>query len=67
MVSIALHCTPETVCQFYFNKKILIETKILWGAWVAQSVRHPAVDFGSGHHLMVVETEPRCQSLWVLH
>ena len=24
-----------------------------WGAWVAQSVKHPTVDFGSGHDLRV--------------
>ena len=28
-------------------------------AWVAQSVERPALDFGSGHELMVCEFEPR--------
>ena len=29
------------------------------GAWVAQSVNHPTVDFSSDHDLMVHEFEPR--------
>ena len=28
------------------------------GAWVAQSVDHPTLGFGSGHDLMVFEFEP---------
>ena len=28
------------------------------GTWVAQLVKHPALDFGSGHDLMVGEIEP---------
>ena len=28
------------------------------GTWVAQSVKHPALDFGSGHDLPVREFEP---------
>ena len=28
------------------------------GAWVAQSVKHPTLDFGSGHDLTVCEFEP---------
>ena len=28
------------------------------GAWVAQSVRHPTLDFGSGHHFRVVRSSP---------
>ena len=28
------------------------------GAWVAQSVEHPTLDFGSGHDLMVCEIKP---------
>ena len=30
----------------------------LWGAWVAQSVKHLTLDFGSGHDLLVHEFEP---------
>ena len=30
----------------------------LTGAWVAQSVEHPTLDFGSGHGLMVPMMEP---------
>ena len=29
------------------------------GAWVAQSVKRPALDFGSGHDLTVRGFEPR--------
>jgi len=29
-----------------------------WGAWVAQSVKHPTLDFGSGHELRVVSSSP---------
>ena len=29
------------------------------GAWVAQSVKCPTLDLGSGHDLMVSEFEPR--------
>ena len=29
------------------------------GGWVAQSVKHPTVDFGPGHDLMTCEFEPR--------
>jgi len=25
-----------------------------WDAWVAQSVKHPTLDFGSGHDLRIV-------------
>ena len=28
------------------------------GAWVAQLVKHPTLDFSSGHDLMVHEFEP---------
>ena len=29
-----------------------------WGAWVAQSVEHPTLDFGSGHDLRLVKSSP---------
>ena len=31
---------------------------MIWGAWVAQSVKRPTFDFGSGHGLTVRELEP---------
>ena len=34
------------------------------GAWVAQSVRCPTLDFGSGHDLKVGEFEPRTELAW---
>ena len=33
------------------------------GAWVAQSVKRPTLDFGSGHDLVVHEFEPHV-GLW---
>ena len=38
--------------------------RLFGGAWVAQSVRHLALDFGSGHDLMVHEIEPQVRSAW---
>ena len=29
------------------------------GAWIAQSVEHPTLDFGSGHDLSVVGSSPK--------
>ena len=37
----------------------VVEVQKMRGAWVAQSVEHPTLDFGSGHDLMVCEFEPR--------
>ena len=28
------------------------------GAWVAQSVKYPTLDFSSGHHLMICKFKP---------
>ena len=30
-----------------------------WGTWVAQLAKHPTLDSGSGHDLMVCEFEPQ--------
>ena len=35
----------------------------LWGAWVAQSVKYPTLDFGSGDDLTVHEFESHVE-LW---
>ena len=35
--------------------KMMWRNLIKWGAWVSQSVRHPTLDFSSGHNLMVHE------------
>jgi len=32
------------------------------GAWMAQSVKHPTLDFGSGHSLRGCEIEPLASS-----
>ena len=34
------------------------------GAWVAQSIKRPTLDFGSGHDARVCEIEPH---VWALH
>ena len=34
------------------------KTPLPWGAWVAQSVKHPILGFGSGHDLKVHEFKP---------
>ena len=36
----------------------VICTKSLLRTWVAQSVKHQTLDFGSGHDLMICEFEP---------
>ena len=38
--------------------KIFFFRKRNWGAWVAQSVKHLALGFGSGHGLNVHEFKP---------
>lgn len=47
---------------FFFTTSISVTIKIFlsWGIWVAQSVTHPAPDFGLGHDLWVVG----CWALW---
>ena len=35
-----------------------IKTVTIWGTWVVQSVKHPTIDFSSGHDLTVFEIEP---------
>ena len=37
--------------------------KIAGVAWVAQSVKHPTFDFGSGHNLRVVRSKPPTELL----
>ena len=36
----------------------LVVKKKSWGVWVAQCIKCPILDFGSGHDLMVGEVEP---------
>ena len=37
---------------------LLFKKLLSQGAWVAQSVKHPALGFSSGHYLMVVGLSP---------
>ena len=34
-----------------------------WGTWVAQSVKHPTLDLGSGHDLTVCGFKPHIRSV----
>ena len=43
------------ICWRAFNLKVLR----WWGAWVAQMVKGPSLDFHAGHDLTVPEFEPR--------
>ena len=43
---VLVHFTGKRFCGF-------------WGSWVAQSVKHLTLNFGSGHDAKVVEFEPR--------
>ena len=46
--------------QFYtYYLPSFIKLPKSWSAWVAQLVKHPTLDLGSGHDLMVFEIEPR--------
>ena len=38
------------------------KNRSLRGAWVAQSVKHPTLDLGSGHDLMVLRSRPASSS-----
>ena len=38
--------------------RTLVNKQLEWGIWVAQLVKHPTHDFGSGHDLTVPEFEP---------
>ena len=40
--------------------------KRLQSTWVAQSVEHPTLDFGSGHDIMVCDIEPHVRILNLL-
>ena len=43
----------------YFFLKMISK----WGAWVAQSVEHPTLDFGSGHDPRVMRSSPTLGSV----
>ena len=40
------------------HKYLLLEYSKAGGTWVAQSVKHLTLDFGSGHDLMVYDIKP---------
>ena len=47
------------VNAFFRDLCVVSETQVKsWGAWVAQSLKHPTLDLGSGHNLTVHEFEP---------
>ena len=41
----------------------LIKSKNFKGAWVAQLVKHPTLDFSSGHDLRVLRWSPMSDSM----
>ena len=62
-ISISLHFISSmnllTFCVTFVNFLLLLRMLGPRGTWVAQSVKRPTLDFGSGHDLMVCEFEPR--------
>ena len=63
-------CSEQGVCRWRGAAQALNELlvsladtniykEMFWGTWVAQSVKCPALDFGSGHDLTVRGVEPR--------
>ena len=60
---VASHTSPGPICGKMFLKHstaLLLETsQLLGGTWVAQSVKHPPLDFGSGLDLTIREFKPR--------
>ena len=50
--------------RIVLQKDHLGKKKSLGGAWVAQSVKHLALDFGSGHDLRVVRLSPVLGSMF---
>ena len=41
-----------------YNVDVSFKNMCIWDTWVAHSVRHPALDFSSGHDLRVVRSSP---------
>ena len=59
-IKIKAVCYMLMVQNKYFRNRIKFLKKVVSvGAWVAQSAKHPTLDFSSGHDLMVHESEPR--------
>ena len=50
---------PKINTQKKLKKHTHTHTHDIWGTWMAQLVRQPTLDLGSGHDLAVGETEPR--------
>ena len=43
---------------YHYKDNYYLKMATSKGAWVAQSVKCPTLDFGSGHNLMVHEIQP---------
>ena len=54
----SLRETPELAQASSEQVGICQSLKCTWGAWVAQSVKRPTLDIGSGHDLTVHEFKP---------
>ena len=50
--------SQNLICEVFQLMDVCLKTKGIWGAWVARSVKHPTLGFGSGHDLMVHEFDP---------
>ena len=51
--------SSQQSCEVRIANHFTIEKRNMRGAWVAQPVKCPTVDFGSGRGIMVCEFEPR--------
>lgn len=70
MTQLYVYAHIQITCKIYFYvyhsiPKALSSLSYQWiknikfqGDWVSQSVEHPALGIGSGHHLMIHEFEP---------
>ena len=58
------HSSLVITLQRLYPSTTNIRNAASMGAWVAQSVKHLTLDFGSGHDLTVHELEPHI-GLWV--
>ena len=54
-----IHPHPPDPCpRQKFSGVVCVWKNLVWGAWLAQSVEGPTLDFSSGHDLMVHEFKP---------
>ena len=56
-----LYSSAATNCYIFLRCSLLPDVRmyVCWGTWVAQLVKHPTLNFSSGHDLRVCGFEPR--------